>query len=85
MATALTTLAGAISMKEQPKDTARLLGAAEATFERIGAFFQPSDKPEIDRITSAIRTKLGDVNFDETWAEGRRMDLEQAVEYALSN
>jgi tetratricopeptide (TPR) repeat protein len=84
IATALATLASAVGMMGQPQDAARLLGAAETAFERIGAFFLPSDTPKIIRITSVIRAQLGDASFDATWVKGRRMTLEQAVAYALS-
>jgi DNA-binding CsgD family transcriptional regulator len=34
---------------------------------------------------AAVRAELGEVGFEEAWAEGRTMVLEEAFEYALSD
>jgi non-specific serine/threonine protein kinase len=79
----LALLAGSIGMAGQPERAARLWGAWEAALERIGAFPQPADKPEFDRISAAVRAQLDEATFEAAWAEGRKMTLEQAVAYAL--
>ena len=59
------------------------LGASEAALERMGAFYQPVDKKEIDRIIANVRSQLDEATFQAAWVEGRAMTLEQAVADAL--
>ena len=81
----LTTLSGALASKRQSHRAVRLLGASEAALEEMGAFYQPIDQPEIDRVIASVRTQLDAAVFQTTWAEGRAMTLEQAVAYALES
>jgi hypothetical protein len=67
----------------QPEQAARLLGAWEATLERMGATPQPADRPEHDRNIAAVRNQLAPKTFEAAWGEGRAMSLEQAVASAL--
>ncbi|MBI3973469.1 MAG: adenylate/guanylate cyclase domain-containing protein [Chloroflexi bacterium] len=62
---------------------ARLLGAAEALREAIGAPLPPADRADYDRDVAVVRAGLGEATFATAWAEGRAMSLEQAVAYAL--
>jgi predicted ATPase/DNA-binding CsgD family transcriptional regulator len=62
---------------------ARLLGAAEAAHERMGTFIIPSDTAEYARIVAGVRQQLADGAFQQAWAEGRAMTLDQAIAYAL--
>jgi tetratricopeptide (TPR) repeat protein len=66
----------------QEKRGARLLGAAEALRESIGAVIPLVDRIDYDRAVAAVRAALGDTT-ESTWAEGRAMSLDQAVEYVL--
>jgi hypothetical protein len=50
----------------------------------MGAFHQPTDKPEIDRAIAEVRAQLDDATFQAAWNEGREMTLEQAVDDALA-
>lgn len=77
------TYAGSIAALGQFELAARLLGVSEAALERIGAFYQPTDKPEIHRIIEEVRAQLDDAAFQTALAEGREMSLEAAVEYIL--
>lgn len=83
LALALAILAGAIGGLGQPRQAARLLGASESAFERLGAIHQPNDKREIDDIIAAVRAQLDEATFQAAWAEGRELPLEQAVAQAL--
>jgi predicted ATPase/DNA-binding CsgD family transcriptional regulator len=74
--------AGTAPHQDQLRRAARLLGAAEADRERMGAFLQPSDTPEYHRILADVREQ-DDPSFHAAWIEGRRMTLEQAIAYAL--
>lgn len=62
---------------------ARLLGAAHALREAIGAPLPPSDRAEYDDDVRAVRTALGDRAFNALWDEGQTMDLEHIVACAL--
>jgi predicted ATPase/transcriptional regulator with XRE-family HTH domain len=68
----------------QPQRAARLFGAAKAARERIGAPLPLGDRPMYDRHLAQARADLDGTAFDAAWAEGRKMTLEQAVEYALA-
>jgi predicted ATPase len=83
IASFMVTFAGSIAAIGQEQRAAQLLGASEAALERIGAFHQPTDKPEIDRIIAEVRAQLDDTTFQAAWDEGRKMTLEQAVDEAL--
>jgi predicted ATPase/class 3 adenylate cyclase/Tfp pilus assembly protein PilF len=68
----------------QMEQVARLLGAAEALRKAIGAPRPTFERTEVDGASAATRTALGEAAFAAAWEEGRRMSLEEAVEYALS-
>jgi hypothetical protein len=83
IASFLVTFAGSIAALGQLQRAARQLGASEAALERMGAFHQPTDRPEIDRIIAEVRARLDSAAFQTAWAEGRETTLEQAVANAL--
>jgi non-specific serine/threonine protein kinase len=83
VASFLATFAGSIAALGQPLPAARLLGASEAALERTGAFYQPTDKLEIDRTIATVRAQLDDTAFQAMWSEGRGMGMDEAIEYAL--
>ena len=64
---------------------ARLLSAADAQFTQLPVFLTPADKTVYRQWIESARTQLDETVFSVTWAEGREMALEQAVDYALSN
>lgn len=78
-------IAGSIAALGQPQRAARLLGMSTSFLERLGTFILPADKQEFDRIRAEVKTQLGEKAFESALAEGRRMTLEQAVEYALKS
>jgi hypothetical protein len=51
----------------------------------MGAFLQPSDTPEYQRILGEVREHLDDRTFEDAWAEGRHLTLEQGIAYALKD
>lgn len=88
MAEAIITTAGSVVVgaarnQDRLRQAARLLGAAEAEYERMGTLLQPSDTPENHRIRSAVRDHLDEPSYRAAWAEGRQMMLEQAIIVAL--
>jgi predicted ATPase/DNA-binding CsgD family transcriptional regulator len=83
IASFLVTFAGSIAALGQLEQAAQLLGASEAALERMGAFHQPTDKPEIDRIIADVRAQLDEAAFERAREAGRHMTLDQATAYAL--
>ena len=61
---------------------ARLIGAAEATLEKIGDFLEPIDRADHDAIVTDIRTQLDEATWQKCYAEGEAITLEEAVAYA---
>jgi predicted ATPase/DNA-binding CsgD family transcriptional regulator len=66
---------------------ARLLGASEALISAIGlrghTYYQPY-RSLYESTAAVVRSRLDKEGFEEAQAEGRAMDFERAVEYALS-
>ena len=77
-------LAGVSVAQGEWERGARLLGAAEFQREDISAPLPPCDRDDYERSVAAARSKLGEEAFAAEWPEGRRMTLEEAVEFALS-
>jgi len=69
----------------QAARAARLLGAAEALREAIGAPLLPPDLPDYQQTVAAVRSSLAAEMFAEHWAKGRALTLEEAVDEARSN
>jgi non-specific serine/threonine protein kinase len=63
----------------------RLFGAAEAIREAIRVQKAPPDLPPYEHAIAAARAALGEEAFETAWAEGRAMNLEHAIAYALEN
>jgi predicted ATPase/DNA-binding winged helix-turn-helix (wHTH) protein len=67
-----------------PSRAARVWGGAERLREEIGAPITPAQRSWYDRHVAAARAALGDdIAFNLAWQEGRAMNVEHAVRYAL--
>jgi predicted ATPase/DNA-binding CsgD family transcriptional regulator len=78
-------LASVAASQSHPARAARLWRAAEGMSETYGARFSHAGRAAIDyegRLAMA-RSQLGEAVWIAAWAEGRAMDSEQAVDYAL--
>jgi hypothetical protein len=84
VATVLGILAGPVAALGKPRRAARLLGAADTHLESIGVDQQPADQPEIRLFLEAVRRALSEDDFQLAWQAGRRMTIQEAVSYALS-
>lgn len=62
----------------------RLLGAAEALREASGVSMLPPERVEYDQMVAALRAALPADAFAAAWASGRALDMNAAVDYALS-
>jgi tetratricopeptide (TPR) repeat protein len=85
IAESLEGLAGVLAAaQDQPavaEKAARLLGAAEAVRETIGAPLPPVERSDHDRHVAAVHARLSEEAFAAAWAKGRAMTLEQAIVY----
>ncbi len=76
-------LAGVAGATEQPQRAARLFGAAEVLRDVVGTRFQAFDRIMYDLCVTAARTRLDAAAWEQAWAEGRTMSVDEAVAYAL--
>jgi predicted ATPase/class 3 adenylate cyclase len=79
VAQALELLAQVGHARGDDRRAARLLGAAEALRDSIGAPVPPADRPEYDQTLAAVRRELDETAFRAAWAQGRAMSLEEAM------
>jgi predicted ATPase/transcriptional regulator with XRE-family HTH domain len=78
-------LAGVAAREGQAERAARLFGVADALNERTGAGVSWSVLRKLnERDLATTREMLDPGAFEEAWAEGQAMGLEEAVAYALS-
>ena len=66
------------------KRASRLFGAAEALREAVGIEHMPEEDIWREPYLAAARSRLDEASWEEAWAEGRVMSMEQAIEYAFS-
>ena len=74
--------AGLSAAQGQPDVAARLMGAAEAALDAMGAQIVPADALLRERRAEAARRHLGPHAFADLREEGRSLSLEAAVELA---
>jgi tetratricopeptide (TPR) repeat protein len=77
-------LAAVLRMQKRPVDAAKLLGAAEALRELLGAPLPPAEVGLYKQRVTALKDDLDPAEFDRAWAEGRTLDLPSAIRYALA-
>jgi non-specific serine/threonine protein kinase len=76
-------LAQVAAAEEEPERAAILWGAADSLRE---AMHMPSDPSRADLYTSLMpgtREQIGEKRFEQSWEKGKRMELKDAIEYAL--
>ncbi len=79
IAVCLEGIASILATQREPMRAARLLGAAEALRESIGAPIWPVERASYELSVAATRVLLGERAFVTAWAEGRKMPLEQTL------
>ncbi|HEX6234947.1 MAG TPA: hypothetical protein VFZ63_17585, partial [Jiangellaceae bacterium] len=67
----------------RPERAARLIGAADAALEMLGAPRDPGDRPEHEATVDELQRALGPDKLAALRAEGAAMTLEDGVRYAL--
>lgn len=75
-----------VALEEGNRDRAiKLLGASEALFESSGMSPDPDEVVERDNTISRLRKTVDGNSFNRLWAEGRKLSLDQIIQYALEN
>ena len=64
------------------REASRLLGAADAARQRMGAVRFKALDDDHEECVAALREALGDNDFDAAWAEGAALSTEEAIAYA---
>ena len=77
-------LAGVAVTRGESERGARLLGASERIRKAIAAPLRPSERAEVDGYMASMRAELEEEAFAAAWAEGGKMTIEEAIEYALT-
>jgi DNA-binding CsgD family transcriptional regulator len=75
-------LAALEAEQSEPEHAVRLLGAAEALREAIGAPIYPLYRANYEQALALARAKQDPQTFAALWAEGRGMTVEQALALA---
>ncbi len=76
-------LACVAAARREAERAARLFGASEALPEAMGAPLEPGERAPQEPYLAAARSKLDEPSWQEAWAEGRAITLEEAISYAL--
>jgi predicted ATPase/DNA-binding XRE family transcriptional regulator len=84
IAATLETVAQTSAARGSPERAARLLGAAAALRERIGAPIPPAERDSVGRTVSLVQAMLGDGSFAAAEAAGHGLSLEDAIAEALA-
>jgi predicted ATPase len=63
----------------------QLLAAAATLRQAMGTPVRPADRPAIEAALAGARASLGDIAFDDDWATGHSLPLEQVVAEALAD
>ena len=77
-------LAAVLHKQGRPLNAAKLLGAAEALRELLGAPLPPAEVDIYRERVRALEDDLDPAAFAAAWAEGRGLDLPAAVRFALA-
>jgi predicted ATPase/DNA-binding XRE family transcriptional regulator len=72
-----------LEIERYPAFTIRLLSAVEALLDSIGAPLMLLDQAQHRGFVERARAAVDDATFNEAWAAGRAMSLEEVIEYAL--
>ena len=78
-------LGGLCTAVGKPVPGARLLGAAVALHAVFGGPMQTMDQRSYNQFVSDTVAAIGKEAFDKAWQEGRKMTLDEAIDYALEN
>lgn len=72
------------AVQQQERRAAVLFGALDRKCSWLKNISSPAEREEYEQALAAVRTKLGEEDFQTAWAEGQAMDLEQAADSIVS-
>ena len=75
---------GLAAAESKPEKALQLAGFAAALREAIGAPLPPSEQARLDRMLAPARQALPESAVTAEWEAGRSLELEQAIQLALS-
>lgn len=75
----LDALAEVTVRRGEPRDAARLLGAAAALREAMAVPFMPTDRSRVERTTAAARSALDERAYATAWNAGRVLSVEDLL------
>jgi hypothetical protein len=76
-------MGGLAALEDQPRRALRLVGAAAALRDSIGAPISPAYLEKLEAMVGPARQALGDTAAAAAEAEGQAMPLEEAIGEAL--
>ena len=80
LAACLVALAAVAASARRTRQSARLLGGADAIYSVSGLVIDPADKPEYDQAVVTARSELGKEGFSADYAEGAKLSIERLLE-----
>ena len=75
----------ALAADRQPRRAARLLGAAGALRERLGAPVAAADQSRLVELIGRVRRSVRPDTFETAWQDGRDLTLDRAIALALQD
>jgi predicted ATPase/class 3 adenylate cyclase len=84
VATNLIHVAAALSLRGEPREATAVLSAGEAIRARIGNRSAWLDERREEALAT-LRSELDERGFEEAWAQGNTMKIDEAVAYALAS
>jgi predicted ATPase/class 3 adenylate cyclase len=72
-----------LSARTQSEQALTVLGAAEVLRASVNAAMTKPEQAEYDQVLAGLRKGVDATRWKESWAAGRAMDMDQAVDFAL--
>ena len=70
--------------EKEPERAVQLLGAAQALRDSIQSTRRDDEQAEHERVLAALQEQMGADAFGAAWAQGRAMDMDRAIAYAVT-
>jgi predicted ATPase/class 3 adenylate cyclase len=69
----------------QPERALQLFAAANGLREKRGTPMTPDEQLYFEEQLTILREEMDEMKFEQAWSKGRRMTMEQAIEFALES
>lgn len=77
-------LAQVAAAEKEPERAAVLWGAANCLRDAMNVFLEPSREEVYTSLIPQARLQIGDEVFEKAWKKGKALNLEEAIQYALT-